>query len=74
MKNNDINVMLRTIIGDDSYNALIKELSYYFSEYPLCNLNKSMEDIEPILDYCCIAILLIGLSKKPINIDEYKIR
>jgi len=74
LENSDVNIMLKNIIGDDNYNNLIKELGYYFLEEPSCNLNNTIEDIEPILDYCCTAILLIGISKKPVNIDKYRIK
>ena len=71
MEEEKVNIILREIIGNDLYNDLIHEAGFYFINDSNCRLNKDMSDIEPILNACCTAILLIGISKKPVNIRSY---
>lgn len=71
MNDEPINIILKNILGKELYSELIAESAIYFAEHKETNLDKSIEDIPAILEACCIALLLIGISKKPINIDEY---
>lgn len=60
--------IIQNLIGNDNFNELIHEViqEYVDKDLPL-------KEIEPILETYCIAILLIGFSKKPVEIEKCKI-
>lgn len=73
MEEKAVNKILKTILGEDDYNELTTKTLHYFCNRQECTFNEDLNDIEPIMEACCIAILLIGISKKTVNIEEYRI-
>lgn len=73
MEEKTVNKILKTILGEGNYNELTTKALHYFGDRQECTFHEKLDDIEPIMESCCIAILLIGISKKPVNIEEYRI-
>lgn len=68
LKENEINRVLELIIGTDEYNNLITDTvkEYNKKEY-------NIDDAELILKSYIIAILVVGFSKKQLDINKYSI-
>lgn len=61
--------ILRLVLKED-YNEFITDSVKYFKEDEDCKIY----DIPDIIKAMSIATILIGLTKKPVNIDEYRIK
>ena len=66
--NLNINKVLELIIGKEEYESVINKAAKEYQDG-----NYSLEHFEVILESYFIAILLIGFSKKKIDIDKYAI-
>ena len=64
-------LIFKKILGEDEYVSLITEAVKEYKDGSRGNVNT--DDIEVIIEYYCIAIFLIGISKKPIELDKYTI-
>lgn len=62
-------IIMRLILKED-YKKFITNIVKYSGKYEEC----MVDDIEEILKAMSIAIILIGFTKKPVNIDEYNIK
>lgn len=60
--------IIQNLIGNEDFNELIHKVA---EEY--VDRNLPLKEIEPILETYCIAILLIGFSKKSVEIEKCKI-
>lgn len=68
-----INIILKQILGEEKYIKLIETSAHYCEEFKESTINESLEDISPMLNSCCIIILVIGLSKNLNCLDKYVI-
>lgn len=62
-------IILRLILGED-YTRFITEAVRYLKEDEKCKIT----DTPDIIKAMSIAILLIGFTKKPVNLEEYEIK
>lgn len=69
-----INIIVRQILGEKAYIKLIEECAHYCEEFSESTINKELHDISPMLDSCCIVILMIGLSNEETFLDKYRIK
>jgi len=60
--------IIQNLIGNEDFNELIHEVVEEYVDKSL-----PLKEIEPILETYCIAILLIGFSKKSVEIEKCKI-
>lgn len=60
--------IVQSILGNENFKKLIHEVVEEYSDR-----NLFLKEIEPILETYCIAILLIGFSKKSVEIEKCKI-
>lgn len=68
MEENNIQRILKEIIGEAEYDNLISDIVNEYSD-----TDYELDVAEPIINSYIIAILLIGMSKKAVNIDNYNI-
>lgn len=68
MEENKIGEILKLILGDEVYTQLITDTVREYN-----NTKLRINEVEPIIESYFIAILLIGFSKKQVNIDNYTI-
>lgn len=68
-----INIIIKQILGERIYVNLIEECAHYCEEFKESTINKELNDISPMLDSCCVAILLVGLSNRNISLEKYRI-
>lgn len=62
-------IFLRFILQED-YEEFVKKNVEYFKEDEECMIN----DIPDIIKAMSIATILIGFTKKPVNLNEYKVK
>lgn len=62
-------IFLRFILQED-YEEFVKKNVEYFKEDEECMI----DDIPDIIKAMSIATILIGFTKKPVNLNEYKVK
>lgn len=68
MEESKVNSIIKLILGEEFYTRLITDIIREYGDTKL-----KIHEAEPILESYFKAILLIGFSKKKIEIDYYKI-
>lgn len=72
MKNiKNFELIFKKILGEEEYVSLITETVKEYKDGSFGNVR--IDDIEIIIEYYCIAIFLIGISKESIELNEYTI-
>ena len=62
-------IITRLLLEED-YNEFISKIIEYFKEDKKCKI----DDTPDIIKAMSIATILIGFTKKPVNLDEYEIK
>ena len=68
-----INIIVKEILGEKIYRNLIEECAHDCEEFRESTIDKDLHDISPMLDSCCVAILMLGFSNKKFFLEKYKI-
>lgn len=66
---NNCKKILKLILGEEEYEEILTKTAKEYNKG-----NYSLDDFEIIIDSYFVAILLIGFSKKKIDIDKYVIK